>query len=94
VPNGSQLVDAQGFREAAKVGEENGLTIFEGFFLLEPNSQAKLVLTYKVPYTDTKTYRLKLWKQGGIDPVPQILDVNGGEEQITLDKDQTVEVQF
>lgn len=94
VPMGSELVDAQGFREPAKVDVENGFTTFEGFFLLEPNSQAKLVLTYKVPYTDTKTYRLKLWKQGGIDPIPQILDVNGGEEQVTLDKDQTVEVKF
>ena len=94
VPKGSQLVSAQGFREDAKVSEENGLTTIEGFFLLEPNSQAKLVLTYKVPYTDEATYRIKLWKQGGIDPVPQILDVNGGEEAVLLDKDKTVEVKF
>jgi hypothetical protein len=28
-----------------------------------------------------------MWKQGGIDAVPLLIDVTGGEEQLSLDKD-------
>lgn len=94
VPLGTELVDAQGFNEAAQVYEENGFTVIEGFFFLEPNSQAKLRLSYTVPYTNPDTYTVKLWKQGGIDPVPMIMDVEGNQEEILLDQDTTYSVDF
>lgn len=93
LPAGSELVDAQGFNQEAKVYEENGFTVIDGFFTLEPMAQAKLKITYTIPYTDT-TYKVKLWKQGGIGPIPTIMDVTGGQEEIVVNKDQIYETEF
>lgn len=94
LPTGSKLVEAQGFTATPKEYEEDGFSVLDGFFILEPNSQAKLRITYTVPYTDAQTYKLKMWKQGGINPVPVIMDVNGGEEEFTLDKDTAFQTTF
>ena len=40
VPAGSELVDAQGFTQSPETYEENGFTVFGGFFVLEPMAQA------------------------------------------------------
>ena len=94
VPKGAQLVEAQGFTAEPSVYEENGLTVIDGFFILEPLGTAKLRLTYTVPYTNEETYRIQLWKQGGIDPFTTLFDVNGGEEQVIVAKDTLVEIPF
>ncbi len=94
LPSGSKLISAQGFTEDAKEYEENGFHVIDGFFILEPLGQAKLKLTYTVPYQDTETYRVKLWKQGGIDPIPTIMDVTGGQEKILVNKDTLYETPF
>ncbi|MFZ5376965.1 MAG: DUF4012 domain-containing protein [Patescibacteria group bacterium] len=94
LPKGSELIEAQGFKNQATTYEENGFTVVDGFFNLEPMGVAKLKLTYKVPYTDTKEYRLYIWKQGGIDPIKSVIDVNGGQEEITYDKDTLYQVTF
>lgn len=87
VPKGSQLTEAQGFNEDARVSDEGDFTVIEGFFTLEPMGQAKLKITYQVPYNDEQTYKVRLWKQGGVDPVSVLMEVTGGQEQLTLDKD-------
>ncbi|PIR59099.1 MAG: hypothetical protein COU69_01770 [Candidatus Pacebacteria bacterium CG10_big_fil_rev_8_21_14_0_10_56_10] len=94
VPPQSRLVSAQGFTEEPNTYDENGFTVIDGFFILEPNSQAKLRVTYTVPYQDSDQYRLKLWKQGGIDSVPTIIDVNGNQEKVLLDQDQLYQTSF
>lgn len=94
VPQGSELIDAQGFNQSAQVYDDLGFTVFEGFFLLEPNSQAKLKLTYKVPYTSTDSYRIKIWKQGGIDPVPHVIDVNGDQVEVLVGGDTNYHTAF
>lgn len=94
VPAGSELVEAQGFTEEAKSYEENGFTVFDGFFTLEPLGTAKLKLTYKVPYTDPENYRLTVWKQGGIENYQLLTDVEGGQEQLLIDKDTNYETIF
>lgn len=94
LPKGSQLIEAQGFTQQPKEYEENGFQVVDGYFILEPMSQAKLKITYSVPYSDATTYRLKLWKQGGIGPIQHTLDVNGGEEVVMMDKDKQVEIAF
>ena len=88
VPQGSKLVDATGFTKEAKVYDELGFTVFDGFFILEPNSVAKLKLTYSVPYSK-ENYQLKLWKQGGITDYPLTMEVTGGRDQLTINKDTT-----
>lgn len=87
VPAGSELIDIQGISNEASVYEEENLTVIDGYFSLEPMGLAKIKLSYTVPYTDTVNYNLKMWKQGGIDAVPLLIDVTGGEEQLLLDKD-------
>jgi hypothetical protein len=93
LPPGSQLVDAQGFNDQPKQYEEGGFSVIDGFFILEPKSQAKVKLTYTVPYTDSE-YKLKIWKQGGTDPIEHLIDINGGEELVIVNKDTVVEGEF
>lgn len=94
VPQGSELVQAQGFTEEPQVYEEAGFTVFDGFFVLEPSSQATLRLTYTVPYENTNTYTVELWKQGGIDPIPVLFDVTGGQEEVVVSSDTVYETKF
>lgn len=94
VPQGSELVEAQGFLEDAKVYDENGFTVIDGFFTLEPLGSAKLSFTYKVPYENDQDYKLNLWKQGGIESYSNFMDVTGGQEIIEVNKDTTYETFF
>jgi hypothetical protein len=87
VPAGSELIDIQGISNEASVYQEANLTVIDGYFSLEPMGLAKIKLTYTIPYTDPVNYNLRMWKQGGIDAVPLLIDVTGGEEQLSLDKD-------
>lgn len=94
LPAGAKVTEAQGFTAEPRQYEENGFNVVDGFFILEPNSQAKIRVTYTVPYADTETYKIKLWKQGGIDDIKTLFDVNGSEEEVLVDKDTTFEAQF
>jgi hypothetical protein len=94
LPKGAKITLAQGFTTEPKEYEEAGFSVVDGFFILEPNSQAKVKVTYTVPYADTETYRVKLWKQGGISAFKTLLDVNGTEEEVLVDSDKTVEIKF
>lgn len=94
LPKGAELIEAQGFNKAPSTYEEAGFTVVDGFFNLEPMSSAKLVIKYTVPYTDTKTYRAKLWKQGGVSPFTTLFDVAGGEEEVTVNTDTLFVTEF
>ncbi len=94
LPMGSQLETAQGFTAQPESYDENGFTVIDGFHILEPNSTAKIVLTYTVPYTDTKTYKLIQWKQGGIKQFTMILDVDGNQDQVVVTKDTEYQTTF
>lgn len=87
VPKGSELIEIQGISNEAQTYEEGDLTVIDGYFSLEPLGLAKIKLTYKVPYTDANTYNIRIWKQGGVDQIPMLLDVTGGEEQLVIQKD-------
>lgn len=94
VPEGSELISANGFVEEPVVYDENGFTVFDGDFTLEPLGLAKLQLEYKVPYGDTDTYHVRVWKQGGIESFPFLIDVTGGQEQLTIAKDTVYSTPF
>ena len=68
--------------------------VVEGVFTLDPLNQAKVKLTYKVPYTDDKNYKLLIQKQGGSKDMKTMMIVNGGEHELLIDKDQTVTLPF
>lgn len=94
LPAGAELIEAQGFNKAPSTYDEAGFTVVDGFFNLEPMSSAKLLITYTVPYTDTKTYRVKLWKQGGVSPFNTLFDVAGGEEEVLVTTDTLFTTEF
>lgn len=94
LPEGAKLIKAEGFTQEAKEYEEEGFHVIDGFFILEPEGQAKIKLTYTVPYNDNEIYRVKLWKQGGIDPIKTLMEVTGGQEEVLLNKDTIYEVEF
>ncbi len=95
VPKGAKLVDVLGVDDkSSQVYEELNHTVLEGTFKLQPLNQTKLKFTYKVPYTDAKQYRVYIQKQGGTEDVPYLMSVNGGEEKINLNKDQSFSTSF
>ncbi len=94
MPRGSQLVEANGFTAEPKLYDENGLSVVDGFFILEPKGVAKIRLTVKVPYTDTAQYRYSFWKQGGVTTTPITLDVNGQQQKLELTQDLTGQLEF
>jgi hypothetical protein len=93
LPEGAKLVNAQGFNEEPNEYEEEGFHVIDGFFILEPKGQATLKLTYTVPY-DKEDYQVKIWKQGGTDPIEHLIDVNGVQEKVTVGKDTDYQVEF
>lgn len=95
VPEGATLTNITGIKDGSrKESSENGFAIFEGEFNLAPLSQSSIQLEYTVPYTDESVYRLQLRKQAGTDPVKYLIDVEGHEEEVILDKDKVVEIEF
>lgn len=95
LPQGAVVTEALGFDEGtAKVSEDLSHPMYEGVFTLQPLNQAKIKLTYTVPYTDAKEYRLFMQKQAGTTEVKHIMRVNGGEQEVILEKDKTVAIPF
>ncbi len=95
LPKGSKLVNSQGFKPGTlNQYDEGDFTVLDGEFNLQPNSQAKVQVEYTVPYTDTSMYKLKLWKQGGTKDISVLMDVNGNQEKLNLDKDIVFETKF
>ncbi|PWU23950.1 hypothetical protein C5B42_01155 [Candidatus Cerribacteria bacterium 'Amazon FNV 2010 28 9'] len=96
LPEGAKMTDEKGFDQGtATESEDLGHHVISGEFQLDPMSQAKVIVTYTVPYTDTKTYRVLVQKQGGTEDIVHKFIVNNGDEQdVTLSQDQTVQVSF
>jgi len=95
LPKGAKLVNSQGYTDGVlKQYDEGDFTVLDGNFRLEPMSQAKVQVEYTVPYTDSTTYHVKYWKQGGTKDIPILVDVNGGQDKLTLDKDVVYETKF
>lgn len=96
LPLGSKLVSAKGYKGEPQVydDKEKQLTVIDGFFSLNPNSNAKIDLTYTLPYTQHNDYQLKIWQQGGLRGVKHLLDVNGNQEEIIVDRDTNYHASF
>ena len=94
VPANAELIETKGFIEEPNSYEELGFTVFDSFFTLEPEAQAKVQVTYSVPYTNKTEYAVKLWKQGGVSPFKTIMDVNGNQEEIVVGKDTIYRANF
>ncbi len=94
LPLGAKLISAKGYKGEPTVYEENGFTVIDGFFALNPNSTAKIDLEYTVPYSNPTDYNLKIWQQGGLREVKHLIDVNGNQEEVIVDKDTVYKAKF
>jgi hypothetical protein len=95
LPVGAKVSGVRGFDEGSmKESEELGHHMVEGTFRLQPLSQAKVEITYTIPYADTKTYNALIQKQGGTEDWKYTFDVNGEEHELNLDKDVKVSFKF
>ena len=94
LPEGSALIKAQGYKNEPRTYSEGGFTVIDGFFSLDPNKTAKIILEYTVPYTDQDLYTLNIWKQGGIREIPNLINVNGNEEEILVTGDTRYQALF
>lgn len=65
VPQGSELIEALGSEVEVETKEDLGKTVFEAFFTLRPQGQAKLIFKYKLPFKASDTYSLLIQKQPG-----------------------------
>ncbi len=86
LPAGTELISAQGFTQEPSEYQELDFQVIDGFFRLDPLGVAKVRISYKVPY-DQENYQLQIWKQGGVKPTQVLIDVNGNQEELLLDKD-------
>lgn len=94
LPAGAEIVSAQGFTADPSTYEENGFSVVDGFFILEPMSSSKVSVIYTVPYTDTENYSVNIWKQGGVKDFKLLMDVTGGQEEIIISKDTEYQTEF
>lgn len=94
VPKGTQLDSVLGLEEGYKLDTSNeGYDVIEGIFKLAPLGQTKVRITYSVPYSLEKQYKLSLQKQAGTDPISFEITTPWGSSETVLDKDRMVEIQ-
>jgi len=93
VPKGSQLLESLGSEDEVQTKEDLGKTVFEAFFTLRPEGQAKLIFTYQLPMKREDSIDLLIQKQPGkqaehytihTPETTQELDLSGDKE-ISLD---------
>lgn len=95
LPSGAKFIESRGFDEGSvKETDDLGHRVVEGVFALQPRARAKIELTYTVPYTDNRTYRIEVQRQGGIEDVKHTFVVNGQDHEVILTKDQKFEFGF
>lgn len=92
VPKGSTMQQNLGFSEGTfTTYEEFDKTVFEGFIEFQPQSQAKIILNYTVPYTPTDEYRLLIQKQPGTKlPKHTVIYNNTDKQELDLATDKEV----
>lgn len=96
LPKGSQLTEALGFDDdTVNVSEDLDKTVIEGFFKLNPQSQAKIILTYTIPYQPQDTYNLYVQKQPGKDAPEYTVSLNDYfREEFELITDKTLSIKL
>lgn len=94
VPEGAELLAADGSLEPVVSGQELGKTYFAAYMAVDPLKKAKLTVTYRLPVSilEGKTYRLLIQKQPGTDGQVYTLNVSGRKEEFELDTDRLIEV--
>jgi uncharacterized protein DUF4012 len=89
VPAGSTLIEGIGSETEITASEDLGKTFFEGKFDLRPESTAKIILTYALPFKveSGQSYKMLIQKQPGTQTVKHIVKLNGTEEKFEVNED-------
>jgi len=93
VPKGSVLKSAKGYELDSTTTEDLGKTVFEGFFILSPQSVKKLEVEYTVPsgFVTGDDYKLLIQKQPGTKDIKTSITVGTAKPKLyTLDSDQEI----
>lgn len=88
VPKGSTLLSFDGVSDASSPYEENGKTVFAGYFELRPQGVVKLTLKYKIPLKMKKDYKLLLQKQPGKGNFPYFVKLGKKSQDFVLKSDK------
>ncbi len=89
LPKGSQLVESLGLDEEAKVYEDNGKTVVEGFLKIHPQSSAKTVYKYRLPWKAGEAPdKLVIQKQVGADRPHYKIELPDRVEEFDLTGDK------
>lgn len=94
VPEGSGLVDVQGFDDVGETYNELGKTVFSGGFELRPQGVKKIVLTYKLPFKVSGHYALLIQKQPGTDAPLYSIEIGKKSEEFYLRGDKEVKIKI
>ncbi len=81
VPEGSDLLSAEGVEGDVRIGEEEGKRTFGALLVVPPQEERSICLTYRLPdyilggQGGNRAYRLTVQKQAGIEGVPLAVTV-------------------
>ena len=94
VPEGSELISAEGFEDKADPYGEFGKTVYAGYFQLRPEGVSKITLKYKLPFKVKGDYKVYIQKQPGKDAPLYILRAGKKEEELFLNTDKEVRLKI
>jgi len=92
VPQGSQLVSADGLDDQAEPYDDLGKTVFAGYFELRPEGVSKVTLTYKLPFKVNKSYDLFIQKQPGKESPLYTIQLGKHSEEMYLVSDKQIKI--
>jgi len=92
VPEGSKLIEGLGSEVEIETSQDLGKTVFEGFFTLRPESRAKVILTYELPfkYEESEGCKQFIQKQPGTKEPKYTIYFGNKEEKFGLNKDKEI----
>lgn len=98
VPPGSELLKAEGSRDQVQVTKEQGKTMFDGFYEVQPqqNPPTKVTLKYRLPFKVQKgeTLTALYQKQAGTSGFEYTLKGLGDDIVFPLNQDRKIEVKL
>jgi hypothetical protein len=95
LPQGSQLIEANGFETGLAAGEDLGKTVIEGFFTLTPLNNKTLTIKYKSGARLSSPYTLMIQKQAGSKDFFYDITVNGkSQPELILNSDKELAIPY
>ncbi|MCX6816301.1 MAG: DUF4012 domain-containing protein [Candidatus Beckwithbacteria bacterium] len=90
VPEGTELVEVLGSSIEPTTSKDLGKTVLEAFIELRPQSSAKLIFKYKLPFKKTTDYKLLIQKQPGTKNFSYTISSGGKTQTFSLDGDKEI----